>query len=643
MIKPIGIIFFWILTLGMANGEEVNHSLVLYHINLYDSFINAAPKNALVELDRLNTYKNNSKLPLVLKIRILMCNSRWFLEHGNCDSAMYFARQALQSVKDEKGRMWAVLSMGAAYRCMGYADSSLRYYFLAEKLAKSFDDTIVLIRSYFYLGHVHSELGKFDKARSYYQLSNNLAIAGEDGEFTARTTLALASNLADKGELQQSLVVLHRALLLCKKNNLVRQTAIACNNLGMLYKELLKYEVAIAYFKEALQIEYKLNSQFDIATEHNNIAMILIYQGRHKEAITLLLNAKSIIEKLKEQPMLPEVYHNLSVCYAKINNFKLAYEYNEAQRVLNDSLRGIEMLKHTERLQEEFEAEKRQLEITNLKQENDVKEFKSKAHLKQRNGFIALAVGFFCLGLLVFFLLRQRVRNARQVNKKNALIHQQQMDEVMRKSELQSIHTMLETQEKERKRIAEDLHDRVGSMLSTVRLQFSRFKPTGNENGTEQFEKVGHLLDETCEEIRQVSHNLVSGVLSTFGLLPALNDLAQALCESSHLQIDIQTHGMDVRMESDTEIHIYRMLQELFNNTIRHAQATEVHIDLSRFGNQLTLMYSDNGKGFDTAILEQTGIGLKNLYSRVEKLNGSLHIDSGKGNGSTFVFTFQLI
>ncbi|MES2726953.1 MAG: sensor histidine kinase [Bacteroidota bacterium] len=624
-----------------SQGQQLENSDFFRHIYQYDSLLNINADKAKVALDLLNNYNCQTNELLTCKVLVLYCNTRWYVEKGECDSALLLAGKARALAHEKNNQMWAAVSMGAAHRCARHIDSALSYYFLAEKLANTLHDTSALIRSYFYLGHLHSELGKFEKAGNFYTLSNELAKATNDDNFLARTTLALASNLADRGYLRQALPVLHLALHQCKKANLVRPTATACNNLGLLYKELGQYGLAAKYFKESLRIQTALNNMLEMATEHNNLAMVLIYEGKYKDAIDLLLKAEKLLEQLNNRYMLPEVYHNLAVCYAQISDFKMAYTYKEWQKNLSDSLRGIEMLKHTEQLQEEFEAEKRQLEISNLKQENEVKELKNKASIKQRNVFIALAIGLFGVALLVFFYLRQRVRNARQTTNQNQLIHRQQMEEVLRKSELQSIHTMLETQEKERKRIAEDLHDRLGSMLSTIKLQFSHFTPKEQVDKEQQFNKVSHLLDDACEEIRLVSHNLVSGVLSTFGLIPALNDLTTALKETSTLHIDMHVHGMETRIESDVEINMYRIFQELFNNTIRHAKATHIEIDISRFDNQLVLIYSDDGVGFDTAVA-QSGIGIKNMYSRLNKLGGSLHIDSGRGNGSTFIFTIQL-
>jgi two-component system NarL family sensor kinase len=632
ILKSNILISFILLCALYLNGQSAAQAPLMRELSLYDSLMNAGSKEAYSILMRANGMLPQAGTTKE-QVRIYTANSRWYVELGQCDSTMHFAHKALSVSANAADSMRSLLAIGAAHRCSGSRDSSLAAYFQAERMALIAKDTFVLIRSYFYLGHVHSELGKYDKAANYYQLCSGLANASLDDEFIARSGLALASNMADRGLLKQSLHALRNALEQCKKAGLIRLQATAYNNLGLLCQALEMYSSALGYFRQSIEIQTMLGNQYEMATDYNNMAMILILQNRFTDAIPLLHKAEQL------SPLLPEVYHNLALCYAETGNYKKAFDYKAIQKNLDDSLSGVEMLKRTEQLQEEFEAGKRQMEISTLKHENEVKELKNRVHLKQRDIFIGLASALFCISLLVFFILKQKVQNAKQVAEKNRQIHLQQLDEVMRNSELQSMHTMLDTQEKERRRIAEDLHDRVGSMLSAVKLRFTGLIPDEENKNTQkgEYEKLSLLIDETCEEIRMVSHNLVSGVLDTFGLVPALYDLREALSKSG-LEVTITCHEMESRVPKQVEINLYRVFQELLNNTIRHAEATRADIEITRFREQLTVIYSDNGSGFDTA-KRGFGIGLRSIQSRIDKLGGTLHIDSGKGNGSTFVIT----
>ncbi len=616
---------------GQNNTGKTKGATLVKLLHNYDSLMNTRPSQAAGVLLIANQMVSSGGTHPSLLIRLNAANARWWVEQKNCDSSMYYAQKAIHASQNTGDSISALISLGAAFRCYGKHDSALSSYFGAEKLAFAIKDTLSMIRSFFYLGHVHSELGKFDKAEGYYAHSNNLANQLNNKEFIARTNLAMASNMADRGLMKQALVALQNALIPCENEGLLGLQATAYNNLGLVCRELELYEKALAYFQQSLQIQTLFGNHYEMATEYNNMAMIRILQNRLNDAIPLLHKAEQYSD------ILPEVYHNLALCYSETGNYKKAFFFKSIQKMLDDSLRDIELLKRTEMLQEQFEAGKRKMEIENLRQENEVKELKNKVHVKQRDIFIGLALALMFISILIYFILRQKVKNAKRMDQKNKQIHQQEVEELIRNSELLSMRTMIDTQEKERRRIAEDLHDRVGSMLSTIKLRFSHLIPANQIGDAEQsaYQKLSQLIDETCEEIRLVSHNLVSGVLDTFGLIPALLDLKEALSKNG-LEISITSYNMSARVPKVVEINLYHMMQELFNNTIRHANATAVTIDITRHKNQLTLIYHDNGIGFETGV-KGLGIGLRSIQSRIDKLGGTLHIDSGKGNGSTFV------
>lgn len=609
-------------------------------LRAYDSLLNHNKSQAQRTLLLLNK-QLSQRPPATTSITIWLCNTRWYQASGDCNKARICADRAWQLAQvNQAGFALAALAKGAAFRCSRNTDSALFYYITAEKYALKSNDTPVLIRSSFYIGHVWSELGRYDRAGGYYDRSNLLANQYNDKEFMVRNALAKASNLADRGLIKQALPDMQKALQYSVENNMFTLTATASNNLGLICTELGQYEEASRYFNQSLNIQQQLGNQQEVFNEYNNLAMVSMYRQRYHDAIKLLLKADSLAHHMGGHPMWPEVYHNLALCYENLHDYRNAYRYKTAQKLVSDSLRNIELRKHTEQLQEEYEAEKRQLEIVNLRQENEVNDLKNKIHVKQRDILIGIAAGILMAALLLFFILRQKVKNARELNAKNEQIHRQQMDEVLQRSELQAIRTMIETQEKERQRIAADLHDRVGSMLSAIKLHFGVFKP-GHSGSPHQYNKVSDMLDEACEEIRLVSHNLVSGLLSTFGLVPALRDLLDALTQSSGITFHMEVHGIDQRVPAEVETNVYRVFQELLNNTLRHAKANRVDIELSLFNQQLTCIYSDNGIGFSTT-LSGNGMGLKNMHARIEKLGGSMHIDSGRGNGSTFVFKVKI-
>ena len=215
----------------------------------------------------------------------------------------------------------------------------------------------------------------------------------------------------------------------------------------------------------------------------------------------------------------------------------------------------------------------------------------------------------------------------------------EKINSLLKEQELRSVSSMLDIQERERRRIASDLHDRLGSMLSTVKLYLGSVEEqidAWNGSGSEQYDKAVSLLDEACDEIRKISHDLVSGELLKFGLTSALRQLAKTIEGTGQLKVNVITFGLEDRLENSVEITLYRVVQELVNNILKHAKASFVNIQLTRTEHELNIMVEDNGIGFDLGgAAGKGGMGIKNVCSRVGKLDGQIRYDSAEGRGTT--------
>ena len=244
-----------------------------------------------------------------------------------------------------------------------------------------------------------------------------------------------------------------------------------------------------------------------------------------------------------------------------------------------------------------------------------------------------LVVGTLTLLLVVTVVILFAFLFQRKLIKKQKAFRE--IENLLQKQEVKAAYAILEAQEQERKRIAEYLHDRIGSTLAAVKLHFHAFKD--NTQKSAEFFSVGSaLLDNAVSEVRDISHNMVSGVLSKFGLNAAIYDLRSTLEASQQISFQTHIHHAEERLDFAIEVNLYRIIQELVSNILKHSGAKEIILQLNRFENDLILILEDNGSGFDTSPeIPVPGIGLKNIQSRVNKLNGRLHIDSKKGLGTT--------
>ena len=259
---------------------------------------------------------------------------------------------------------------------------------------------------------------------------------------------------------------------------------------------------------------------------------------------------------------------------------------------------------------------------------------------RNRNITIIVSSSIILLFSIWLYVIDQKRKSIKAIAAKNDELNKQRIDELLKQQEIASLQGVLEGQEQERKRVAIDLHDRLGGILSMVKLHFSAVEEKLPEDNPEKkkFLTASELLDLAAGEVRNISHNLLSGVLAKFGLLPALKDLTDRINESGGIKLNLLFHNVENALNGEQELQVYRIIQELISNILKHSQAKEATIQLIRNDEEkmVNLVVEDDGKGFDPSKPSLSGgIGLSNLKARVSKLNGQFHIDSGKGAGTS--------
>ncbi|MDL5049514.1 histidine kinase [Oscillatoria amoena NRMC-F 0135] len=242
------------------------------------------------------------------------------------------------------------------------------------------------------------------------------------------------------------------------------------------------------------------------------------------------------------------------------------------------------------------------------------------------------------LAVIDLFLL---YRHRKLKHEKELDEHKRRIDDLLQKQEVENVNAMLKGQDAERKRIAQELHDRLGSILSTVKLHFSAVEEQMNALKQQQHQSYGEatlLLDEAVDEVRRISHDLYEGSLAKFGFKTALLQLISAIEKANTVKILFIDNGVDEGIYKNHAQELYRITQELLSNTLKYSGATEITLQLSLKENTFDFMYEDNGKGFDKKYAENgSGIGYKNIAARVAKLNGNWHLDTHPGHGMTLL------
>lgn len=409
------------------------------------------------------------------------------------------------------------------------------------------------------------------------------------------------------------------------------------NNIGLLYEKDHNYDSALHYYRQALVLRSNLNDPDRFATSLQNIGYIHLMMKEIDSAYYYLNLGKTIAESHNLQTLKRLLYGNLFEFYLTIKQLDSARYYIKKREAIEAEIFKEQNSRQINELRTLYETEKKDNEIA-------VQNVTLKMRTFQRDFFMVILFFFAVLFIAAILFVRQRQKSIAQLAAKNEEISKQKISSILKDQELESINSMLAGQEKERHRIAEDLHDKLGSTLVAAKLHFNAIKSSLNENN-EQYKKAISLIDQAVDDTRNIAHNMLSGVLTKFGLIAALNDLKETVEGTGQIKMTVMTHKLDERLNGEIELNLYRIIQELVSNILKHAEASEIIVQLNRHRSELSLTVEDDGLGFNLKAVrsKRVGSGLMNVESRVGKMDGKLHIDSGKENGTTISIEIPMI
>ncbi|RYG02862.1 MAG: tetratricopeptide repeat protein, partial [Chitinophagaceae bacterium] len=454
-----------------------------------------------------------------------------------------------------------------------------------------------------------------------------------------------------------------RTIVLAKKHNISGTLANAYSGMLQYNFQTANYPMAMRYARMAETILSKSNSRSDLGTVYNSIGQIFYEQKKYDEAMDYYDRSLAIRKDMNDQLGIASCYKNIGVCYGKLQEFDKANSYlNRAIAVfkridardylrdahvqqaklfeeqknlggsllalkestkIKDSIYSRETTDRINELEIQYQTEKKAQQIVLLNKENKIQ----KLTVQNRNITIGIVAGVLLLSVLGGFMFYNRYKLRQENRLQETIIKQQDL----------STKAVLQAEETERQRISSELHDGLGQMFSAVKLNLSgiiddiKFK---NDQSSSVFMKTLDLVDESCKEVRVISHQMAPNVLLRSGLATAVRDFIDKI-DARKLEVKLETVGLKDRLDTNVESVLYRVIQEIVNNVIKHAGANKLDIQLIREEDGVNIMIEDNGKGFDTAIVERAeGMGLKNIRSRISYLKGSVDFSSAPGKGT---------
>ncbi|MFD1064039.1 ATP-binding protein [Winogradskyella litorisediminis] len=426
-----------------------------------------------------------------------------------------------------------------------------------------------------------------------------------------------------------------KALVLALKiDSIQMQTNLNINLASTFSRKYNDQDSAIALYEKALNIYYSdtinnknINTEFNIL---NNLGNAYRRKKDYQNALKFYNKAESFKLPKLDRKSKKILFSNIDATYYYMNDWQNAYDYLYKY----DSIKNIINLKEQNAsiidIEEKYNNEK--LRADNLELE---------AEDAKKRTLLLSALGFIIFGSIVFLLIQKNTKKKQKLAEQEKEIQTQKLATVLKEQELNAIDAMIEGQEKERQRIANDLHDDLGGLMATVKLHFNALK---DKKSPELFNKTNSLIDEAYNKVRSVAHAKNSGVIAKHGLLKSIKEMASKISISNKLNIEVIDYGLDNRLENSLELTIFRITQELVSNAIKHAEASEITIHLTNHEDSINLMVEDNGKGFDTSQITKTakGMGIGSIDKRVEHLDGKMTIESEKNKGTTVIIDIPL-
>ncbi len=547
------------------------------------------------------------------------------------------AKVLFHQLHDSTGIIFISNSLGSLHETLGNYDSAAFYFFNFIKLCEKTGQEAQLGVGLVNIANIYMLNQDYEKAKEYAQRSISLSQEFDRPDLEVNAYKYLAIIHTKELKFEEALRYFLLATELAEKINDQSELSSIYINLGNFYDDQKQYDKALEYYNKSASIA-KITGDIDVLSS-SFLHKGLIYE-RKGNANLALIYYDSVINILEGEGYyneLSSVYYNIYKIYETKQDYKNAFNYQSKYYSLKDSALNIESKKAIAGMTLKYEKEKDQAKILNLENINLQKDLTLRKRTNQKNMIFFSGLGLILIAVFILIFIRYKAR-------KEKIIAEQKIVQLEEEKKLLAASSIVNGQEEERKRIATELHDGLGVLLSTVKMQFSSLKSKIPENQS-LIEKATNLLEQATGDVRRISHNMMPGLLTKLGFFEALADLFEQMNESGKIKADLSVEGnISSRMPENLEIMLYRIIQEMVNNSVKHADANTISLIINLLPTHISIQFSDDGKGFNVdEMLKLKTIGLKSILSRIKFLNGDVTIESNPGKGSTFFMQVPVV
>lgn len=552
-------------------------------------------------------------------------------QQGKYAKSLALNLKALKLAQQKGSREQVAVSLfntGSSYNNMAKYNEAIKYYLEAVKIFEELRLLKNVAVAYDNIGGIFSNIGQLEKGLDYHLKALEKArIVGDSIEMcTASLNAGIQYNKLQR--LSEAEIYIRQSLAISGK---IKNTYLEINAMLTLSEIFLKQnrpDESIRFAQQCLQRSIGINSAYSEMEALKILTRCYYLKKDYTKAIACGERAVAFSERNGLQSQLYKVYDVLAFAYHETGNDRAAYTNLQLSGNMKDSINEKEITREIENLEIKYQSAQKEKQILELQQEK-----------KQQQVLIwSMSLGLLVI-VVISYLVYKNYRQKRKLLLSETLYQKQRVQELEIEKKLITSESIIKGQEDERKRLARDLHDGLGGILSSAKHAFSN---TGlNNKDSHQahasYENGLAILDHSIRELRRIAHNMMPEALVKFGLNTAIQDLCESINKNSHINLTYQSFDLKDRDVSKNKIPtIYRIIQELANNIIRHADAKTALVQFIKTNDTLSITVEDDGKGFDLNVLQhQKGIGYLTLQTRIAYMNGILDIQTSPGKGTS--------
>ncbi|BDS12944.1 tetratricopeptide repeat protein [Aureispira anguillae] len=577
------------------------------------------------------------------KIKAYNDLGNFYARQERYDEALLLYKGSLELCEqhqDYKGQSRVYLNMGNIHLLKEHWTLAIEYYMQSAALKEQLEDRAGAAAIHNNIAAIYKEQKRYTESLEYYEKSRVHYNDIQDSVGLAETWINIAIIKVLQKEPQMAIVLLNKALNVLEQRNEQAAIAIAQLNLAFAYSEVGEYQLALDYLQFAEKVAKEKEDLHSMVSIANAYGANYFYLKNYPKAIQYYQEGLKIGQDLELLVEQRTALFGLYETKQYMGDFEASLKWFEQYTIIKDSLVNNRNNHQLVSLQEQYHTKQKEQEIAQLNIVNDNIELENQLKTKQFNllllGSLLILV---IMGLLSLFLY-YRQQQQKIVLKHATELHNKQINQLIQEQEIETLDVVFAAQQKERKSLAKDIHDTLGSFLATLKYQHEAGRPQTEEKAVQnQYQIMEQLIGQACTEVRSISHQMATGERFNFDLKKAIENLVQRIRNTQQFKVDFNYFGEHFSLPNETELTLYRIVQELFSNILKHAQASHAILQINQSESEITLMMEDDGQGFDVQHVASGGLGLNSISERVQKLKGAVQVDSHKGRGTTVVIS----